>query len=42
MILLKCENIKTIVKLLNLITGKYSQCLRHLIESIIDKLYTII
>ncbi len=30
------------VKLLGLITGKYSQNLRHLIESIIDKLHSVI
>jgi hypothetical protein len=38
----KCQNVKMLVKVLALITGKYSQCLRHLIEPIIDKLHTII
>ena len=41
-VLSKGRSPKTTVKLLSLITAKYSQSLRHLIETIIDKLHSII
>lgn len=38
----ECKNVALMIKVLKLLTGKYKLNLRHLIESIIDKLHSII
>ena len=41
-LLKESSDLRLMMRMLKLLTGKYKQRLRHLIESIIDKLHSII